>query len=62
MTIRPWRGGAGSVRAASPVLRIPFCEFVGETDGGKEMEAVIAIVVFVVVIILLNIVEFGRAD
>ena len=29
---------------------------------GKEMEAVIAIGIFVAVIILLNIVEFGRAD
>jgi hypothetical protein len=29
---------------------------------GKQMEAVIAIGIFIAVIILLNIVEFGRAD
>ena len=61
MTIRPWRAAAGSVRAPHEALRIPFanpfCEFLG-----KEMEAVIAIGVFLAVIILLNIVEFGRAD
>ena len=62
MTIRPWRPGAGSVRAPHQALRIPFANPFCEPTLGKEMEAVIAIGVFLAVIILLNIVEFGRAD
>ena len=51
MTIGPWRSAAGSVRAAE-AYRV----------SRNSMEAVIAIGIFVAVIILLNIVEFGRAD
>jgi len=51
VTIRLWRGPAGSVRAPGKSANL-----------GNKMEAVIAIGIFVAVIILLNIVEFGRAD
>jgi hypothetical protein len=52
VTIRLWRANSGSVRAC-----LELCESLG-----RDMEAVAAIFIFVVVIILLNIVEFGRAD